>query len=68
MDETLIHTPNAVSKEHKEIKGECGANVIEKEGDTSGIAHNLLNLLAEVVVENIVKKIRNGCNRVHKDK
>jgi hypothetical protein len=28
---------------------------------------NLLNLIAEIVVENIVKKLRNGCNRIHQD-
>ena len=28
---------------------------------------NLLNLIAEVIVENIVRKIRNGRNRIHQD-
>jgi len=28
---------------------------------------NLLDLIAEIVVENIVKKLRNGCNRIHQN-
>ena len=28
---------------------------------------NLLNLLAEIITENIVRKIKNGCNRIYKD-
>jgi len=28
---------------------------------------DLLNLLAEIITENIVRKIRNGCNRIYKD-
>ena len=34
---------------------------------TSECDENLLNLLAEIITENIVRKIRNGCNRIHKD-
>ncbi|SDD67543.1 hypothetical protein SAMN04488024_10779 [Pedobacter soli] len=29
--------------------------------------HNLLNLIAEIIVENIVKRIRDGRNRIHQD-
>lgn len=68
MDEIFNNMPSVISKEHEEIEHECGGNVVKKEVNASETAHNLLNLLAEVVVENMVKKIRNGCNRIHKDK
>lgn len=68
MDKIFKNIPSAISIEHKKIKHECGVNVVKKEVNASETAHNLLNLLAEVVVENMVKKIRNGCNRIHKDK
>jgi hypothetical protein len=40
------------------------AEIPEKSSDCDGI---LVNLLAEIITENIVRKIRNGCNRIHKD-
>lgn len=40
------------------------AEMPEKSSDCEG---NLVNLLAEIITENIVRKIRNGCNRIHKD-
>jgi len=50
------HTTESIPSRH--------AEVTEK---ASKCSESLLNLLAEIITENIVRKIRNGCNRIYKD-
>jgi len=43
-------------------------NLPKLQGNSSDSGDDLLNLIAEIVVENIVRKIRNGRNRIYQDK
>jgi hypothetical protein len=59
-EKTIVDEPSAVNEECE--------NKLEKAVNHAESNNNLATLLAEVIVENIIKKIRNGCDRVHKNK
>ncbi|MFI5138040.1 MAG: hypothetical protein ACHQIM_09440 [Sphingobacteriales bacterium] len=58
--EITIYQPEGIEKKYENT----GKNPNENEENS----HNFRKLIAEIIVEIMIKKRKNGCDRVHKNK
>jgi hypothetical protein len=58
--EITIYQPESIEKKNEDVAKNNSIN--EENSD------NFRKLIAEVIVEIIIKRKRNGCDRVHQDK
>nr|WP_068890437.1 hypothetical protein [Pedobacter panaciterrae] len=66
--ENTTKDQNSTNQENAEAVNKTDRSMwIKEDSNTSPNEDNLLNLIAEIVVENIVKTLRNGRNRIHPD-
>ena len=59
-EEITIYSAESIEKKNEE----SAKNLAENEENSN----NFRKLLGEIIIEIIVKKHRNGCDRVHQDK
>lgn len=67
MDNEIQDLSKAISDDKGQEDKQKGIVLIKNQENASEDEDDLLNLIAEIVVENIVKKLRNGRHRIHQD-